>query len=405
MHNNQPGFFLYYYALFCQDFINRRTPGERVLLMKSSKLLQLLMIVMLVLTFTVSPASAQTEPLGQLPTADEIDLSGFTVQPDNFVPQAGAISVDANAMPVSPVSEYVHTRLPKFYFVRDLNADRYRIVVHSLLLGGTLYTYEDTGVCNTYYCYIQPPTKLNPIKFGDPGLYYWGVGGRNKDTGLYGSISATAAFIVIAKGFNSDFSVNANKWQNWTGAWTLNTGKGRMQSQGISGKYASMYYQDGFFNYEFTVRMKRKTNVLDQNSIILTGNPSPASASGIWDDGIYFSYANFGDWILRTVSNGTITTLKDWTLNSAIKKFGWNELKVVVNQPYVDLWINGTYLGWYLMPASTAGLVGFGMTHGGAGQELLVDYARLTPIKFAPFAEHDPAMQLGLDPVEGETQR
>jgi len=373
--------------------------------MMSSRFLQLLLVVMLVLTVSVYPASAQTEPLGQVPAADEIDLSGFTVQPDNFVPQAGSISVDANLMPISPISEYIHTRVPKFYFTRDMNADRYHIRVYSSLVGGILYTYEGPGVCITYYCYLQPTTKLNTLKFNDPGHYIWVVAARNKDTGVFGPFSGSAPFVVLAKGFNNDFSVNANKWQEWMGAWTLNTGKGRMQSQGISGKYASMYFRDGFYNYEFTVRMKRKTNVLDQNSIILTGNPSPASSSGIWDDGIYFSYANFGDWILRTVSNGTITTLKDWTLNSAIKKFGWNELKVVVNQPYVDLWINGTYLGWYIMPASTAGLVGFGMTHGGVGQELFVDYARLTPIKFAPFAEHDPAMQLGLDPVEGEAQR
>jgi len=373
--------------------------------MKSSKLLQLLMIVMLVLTFTVSPASAQTEPLGQLPTADEIDLSGFTVQPENFVPQAGAIGVDGVMMTISPKNEYIHNRVPRFYFTRDMNADRYRITVLSVIAGGTLYIYADKGVCNDYFCYIQPPTKLNTFKFNDPGYYAWGVEARNKDTGAFGPSSSMAEFVVLAKGFNNDFSVNANKWVTWYGSWTLNTGKGRVQSDGIGSKNSSQYYQDGFYDYEYSVRMKRKEGTLSDTSIILSGNPSPISSSGLWDDGIYFSYSNLGDWRLLSILNGSMTIIKNWTINSAIKKFGWNELKAVVNHPYVDLWINGTYLGWYTIPTNNPGLVGFSVTDGAGPAGMLIDYARLTPIKFAPFAEHDPAMQLGLDPVEGEAQR
>lgn len=360
---------------------------------------------MLVLSFTVQPASAQSDLPGQLPTAEEIDLSGFTVQPDNFVPQARAIGVDALLMPISPEEEYIHTRTPKFYFTRDMNADRYRIVVVSTELGGTLYTFTDTGVCNAYYCYLQPPTKLSTLKFDDAGYYTWGVAARNKDTGSFGPYSPPAAFVVLGKGFKSEFTVNANKWQPWYGTWTLNTNKGRMQSEGVPGNYSSMYFEEGFYNFEYTVKMKRKTNLLSQNSIIINGNPGPMSFDGSWDDGIYFSFANNGDWLLMTRINGDATILQEWTLDPAINKYGWNELRVVVNRPFVDLWINGTYLGWFVINNPNGPLVGVSMTSGGADQSLLVDYARLTPIKFAPFAEHDPAMQLGLTPVEAEAQR
>jgi len=373
--------------------------------MKSSRYLQLLVIVVLVLTFTVSPASAQTEPLGQLPAADEIDLSGFTVQPENFVPQAGAISAEALLMPISPEEEYIHTRTPKFYFTRDMNADRYRIIVESMEFGSTLYTFTDTGVCNAYYCYLQPPTKLNTRKFDDLGYYKWKVSARNKDTGEFGPYSIVSAFVVLGKGFKSEFTVNANKWQTWNGVWTLNTNKGRMQTEGVSWDYSSMYFEEGYYNFEYTVRMKRKLNQLNQNSIIINGAPYPMGPSGSWNDGIYFSYANNGDWLLMTRIGGDPTILKNWTVDPAINKYGWNELKVVVNRPYVDFWINGAYLGWYSISNPNGQLVGVGMVDGGAGKSLLVDYARLTPIKFAPFAEHDPAMQLGLNPVEEEPQR
>jgi len=373
--------------------------------MKSSKFLQFIIVIMLVPSFTASPASAQSDLPGQLPAAEEPDLSGFTVQPENFVPQPDTVGIDAILMPISPEEEYIHTRTPKFYFTRDMNADRYRIIVASEELGGTLYTYTDAGVCNAYYCYVQPPTKLNTLKFDDMGYYRWGVSARNKNTGVYGPISLPAAFIVLGKGFNSEFTLNANKWQPWYGAWTLNTNKGRMQSEGVPGSYSSMYFDEGFYNFEYKVRMKRKVNVFDQNSIIINGTPDPLNAGGSWDDAIYFSYANYGDWLLMTRINGDPTILIDWTLNAAIKPYGWNELKVVVNRPFVDFWINGTYLGWYTINTPNGPLVGFGMTSGGVDQTLLVDYARLTPIKFAPFAEHDPAMQLGLDPVEGEPQR
>jgi len=363
------------------------------------------MVIMLVLNFTVQPASAQSDLPGQLPAAEEIDLSGFTVQPENFVPQAGAIGVEALLMPISPDEEYIHTRTPKFYFTRDMNADRYRIIVESVESGGTLYTYTGAGVCNAYFCYLQPSTKLSTLKVDDAGYYHWGVMARDKDTGSWGPISLPAPFIVLGKGFKSEFVDNADKWLTWNGVWTLNTNKGRMQSNGVSGQYGSMYFNEGYYNYEYTVRMKRKTNVFSENSIILNGSPSPMSATAAWDDGIHFGYSNLGDWMLWTTVNGAHTILENWTLNSAIKKFGWNELRVVVNRPFVDLWINGTYLGWYQISTPNGALVGISMYTGAADQALLVDYARLTPIKFAPFAEHDPAMQLGLDPVEGVPTR
>ena len=373
--------------------------------MKSSRFLQLLVIVVLVLTFTVSPAAAQSDLPGQLPAADEIDLSGFTVQPENFVPQAGVIGADALLMPISPDEEYIHTRTPKFYFTRDMNADRYRIIVESVELGGTLYTFTDTGVCNAYYCYLQPPTKLSTRKSDDLGYYNWKVLARNKDTGVFGPDSISSAFVVLGKGFKSEFTVNANKWQTLNGVWTLNTYKGHMQSDGVPGYYSSLYFEEGYYNFEYTVRMKRKLNDLSQNSIILNGAPYPMGPSGSWNDGIYFSYSNNGDWLLMTRINGDPTILQEWTLDPAIKKYGWNELRVVVNRPYVDLWINGAYMGWFTFTSPNGQLVGVGMTSGGPAQTLLVDYARLTPIKFAPFAEHDPAMQLGLNPVAGEAQR
>jgi len=165
-----------------------------------------------------------------------------------------------------------------------------------------------------------------------------------------------------------------------------------------------MYFTNWFTNFEYTVRMKRKVNAGNTNSLILWGKPGNTPTHQ-WDSGIYFNYRNNGEISVWKMTGGGSWT-EEWsdTPVGVVVPYGWNELRVVAIYPYIDFWLNGTYLG-YIESSPTTYYVGFdAYTTGIADEKFMVDSAQATAIQFAPFTVHDPAMRLDLNPVEGVNQ-
>lgn len=367
---------------------------------------------MLILSFTFSSVAANTQPprdnagdqpLGAPPyisaegMAEQPDRSGFTVRPDDYLPPQGLISVDAIAGPISPAYEYIYTKTPVFYFYRDYSATRYRIEVYDIVIGSTVYTFAGAGTCSSYYCSLKPTTKLHNLTYSDDSEYKWRV--QAKVGGVWQTYSDWFSFIVISKGFNNTFDTEPSKWGPWYGDWTWLEAKGIIKTSGTPGYWDSVLEEDLYLDFDYTVRMKRKYNQSYPNAVIIYGSPDPLTPNASWNDGIYFEYINVGYWAIWKTVDGVSSWIQDWTETSAIDPYGYNELRVVGVYPYLDLWINGTYLGWLDNDTVWYGFVGVSMFSDLHNEPLLVDSARLTSINVSALAQHDPAMQLGLEPV------
>lgn len=363
--------------------------------MKISKLLMSLVVSLLILSFAITTVGADVEP----PVQRGSELEG------------GTDSISIDTVPIAPVGSFVYSRKPTFYFRSQPGATLYEVEVWGLNPFTYMYNYTGPATCppESYYCYFQPPTRL-PVRYSNNvdsknGLFDWRVRAYTTSWLPWSSFTEPD-FYVLSKGFDDDFSTSTGKWWIGNGPWTQNLIKGRIESNGTNDAFNNVYHQNAYVNFDYTVKMKRLVNVHDSNSIVVWGNPHPTAPSGMFDDGIYFSYSNAGDWKIRRTNDGVETVIQDWKTNyAAINEFGWNELRVRAIYPYLDFWINGVYLGWVYdnsldvlgLNANTVGFDAFGVT---PTEPLRVTSAVLTAINTQVLAEHDPAMQLGLNPVE-----
>lgn len=365
--------------------------------MTKSKVVLTIFSAFMIVLIMVGSVQAQDEPPG---------VGQFTPRYDEDAFPGESIGVDGagqKVFPVSPVEEYVFTRTPKFYFTRDYWADRYEIELVDFYTSATVSIFRGAGTCQDDYCYLQPDIRLkNYDYFESEGYYKWRVKAR-----LGGEweteYSDWAEFIVLSTGFKSTFDSNRNNWYDVSGEWTL--ANGSLKTHGYqTDTWASVFQRHMFSSLQYTVVMKRKNNAPDSNSIIIAGNPYPLEmAAQTWNRGIYFQYNNNKLWSLWERYDNTWTPLVGWTYHSGIKPYDWNKLRISASEGYLDLWINGEYLGWvpYDGPVSSMGVVGIAMYRWDYEKEpLLVDKAKVKTLYFSPFATHDPAMQLGLDAVD-----
>ena len=357
--------------------------------------------VLLILTFLAGSVQAQDEPPvweGEMP-----NISQFTPRYDEDAFPTAPVILDGGGgqrvAPVSPVNEFVYTKTPKFYFVRDFRADRYEIQIYDLNGSITLYSFKGAGTCNSGYCYLQPTTPLkNEDYYNGGGFYVWRVKARIEGA-WEPNFTAYVDFVVLSKGFTSTFDSHMLKWYPVSGAWA--PANGYLKSDGVANQYASVFYRDWFTNFDYTVVMKRKNNHLNTSALLVGGLPYPTGTGELWYYGLSFRYTNAGYWSLLKYHYGSITAYVSGESSSAIKPYDWNKLRIVMNKPYIDLWINGTYLGWLYSTDFSVGVVGIEMFRSSLPKEpLLVDKVVVKAITYPPFAEHDPAMQLGLNPVE-----
>ncbi len=348
--------------------------------MKGLRMLSSLFAVVLILGLTLSPVAADAPP-----------------EPD------GIISPDANPLTLEPGGgDPVYSKQPVFYFSRDVSAIGYKIEVYNNRTSSVVYEATGPVTCTDYICSMQPTTKLkNDGYLLDTGYYRWRVRSRVLAAGFpfWKPYSLYTNFYVRSKGFTANFDAYPafKNWQAFISSWDWQESKGQIMTEGSVGYRTTLMHVHNFTDFDVTVRMKRKVNLGNPNFIYIYGSPTPMS-NGHFDDGLCFQYNNDGEYFVMNAINGAEETLVDWTDTPAINPFGWNELRMLANFPYVDLWINGTYLGWVEMPAYGGNYVAVGMYSNAAGQPLLVDYVKVTSYYVSVQQEHDPAMQLGLNP-------
>lgn len=396
--------------------------------MKNSKFLQLIIVIMLVLSFTDSPAVAQYEPqMGSvdedgdlvvealpsvegdvlIPGGEQADPQAF---PDGTVSPDEVIGVDT--VPYSPVSGFsVMDTTPTFTFTRDVGANKYQIEVKDVYKAEVVYTFKGAALCNDLHCSLTPTTKLKPEVFNVyQGYYSWRV--RSKTTSGWGDWSAPAYFYVMSNGFNSTFDLNANKWQAIRGDW-FRVDPGYLKTKGVVYEYSSVIRKERFYkDYVYEVVLKRKVKdsggIDPSNRIYFMALPGSV-IDGSWEDGYEFFYYDDGGWYVNIRKDGSATFLGGGN-TASINPNGWNKLTVFTDLPFIDFWINETYLGYIYVdddPVSyNSGYVGVAGYRNPERTTLLVDSARLyyTSILPYPFAmsvdgARDPAYELKVDPA------
>lgn len=387
--------------------------GAREDEMKRSKLLFSIVVALAVLSLVATTALADGIPPvtvdpGEEESAAPVNRDKYTTQPENFVPSPDMISVDGAAIPISPAYESVYTKRPTFYFNRDFFATNYEIEVYSYQTSSVVYTYQGPGTCTNYYCTLKPSQKLKFDRYGYNGEYRWRV---RSYTGSWQDWSPVVGFIVLSKGFEDSFLTTP--WANSTGrwwnvnhpsfTWKLTSTKSQLKAPGEFNWWSTAIAHETFYDVDVTVRMKRKYNETNSNAVLIWGDLWPTGSSNQLHDGIYFQYTNEAigetpNWSVWMNKDGEFYWIKYWTPSSAIIPYKWNELQIVGRYPYIDLWINGTYLGWFQVNTFGYGMVGISMVDATPPSgPLLVDWVKAKPIPYGVTMEHDPAMQLGLD--------
>jgi hypothetical protein len=354
--------------------------------MRVSKVLMTGFMVVMIAALTFTTVGAQAEP----PPVEDAAA------------QDSSIGVDAAVVPVSPYAVIVYTRKPVFTFLKNYDAKAYQIQVREQSSATVVYTYKGSGTCNNYVCWLQPDTKLDMAGAAFNGIYEWRV--NYKIGTMWHVYSAWIPFAVYKSKFNSTFDLNYKNWNVWYGPWMWDMVKGRIWTLGDNNYYNSMYYSYFFPSFDYTVRMKRKVNISNTNSVVVWGKPSPTTSWHQWSDAVYVNYRNNREVSVWQITGGGINEIMFIPDCAAVNPFGWNEFRVVGIYPYLDIWLNGTYLGYVeLSTLPISSYLGFDtFTNSLADQKYLVDWAKASVPDLSASMTHDPAMNLTMDPVEVE---
>jgi len=393
--------------------------------MQRSKLLMIFLAIVLILTFTITPAAALFEP--QAGTVDEDgDLieevlppfagQGVAVEkiPAGALPEGSPSGDDVSveSTPLAPISNVdLFVKTPTFVFSKDAAAVKYKIEVWNVFTNTLIYTVKTSGNCIVSECSVTPITPLkNYVYTGGQGLYMWRVTSKHALLG-WGPPSGWAYFYVNSSGFKSTFDVDAKKWLATWGDW-FRVDPGYLKTKGITYEYSSAMQKEWFADwYVYEVVMKRKVSVsgdIPSNRIYFLGIPGSDPSTG-WNRGYEFYYYDNGDWYLKLRDGDTITVLKSGT-SPAIKPYDWNQLTVFTDYPFIDIWINETYLGYVYIEDDpvyfTGGYVGVAAYKNETKSSLLVDQAKLKyqntfpyPTVFNADGTRDPAYELTVDPT------
>ncbi len=387
----------------------------------------LLLIAGIAISFSTSPAMAQSDP-----SAGAVDEDGDLVMEvlPSFLVGAGAQGPQAagaqalpegfNAspdlgvvipLPVSPEGYVMMMdKTPTFTFSKVPGASKYQIQVWDSYGTGMLYSVKGSGNCGDAVCSFTPSTKLKTYGYnGDKGYYFWKVRAKTGDS--WSDYSYDAYFYVISSGFTSTFNNHAKKWQPIYGEW-FRVDPGYLKTKGITNKYASAiqreWFQQGFM---YEVSMKRKVAVAGDepsNRIYFMATPGNDVTDG-WKDGYDFYYYDDGSWRLSVLKDDMATLLASGN-SPYINKYGWNKLTVLTALPNIYFWINEHYLGFENVgddPISyNSGYVGVAGFKNTGKTSLLVDkvslnYSSVFPYPTVMLADGlpDPAYELTVDPA------
>jgi len=351
------------------------------------------LVALVFLAFTFTPALAGSQPPGNMPPptdyapADPAEFTPLPVEPVT-VPSIG---VDVTyPYPVAPMNNNVYSRTPRFTFTPRAGASQYHLVVVDTMAtpDKLVYDFYGTGTCNDLICTMQPANALMTYRFEalKGGTYYWAV--EAMVGGLWKGLSSGAYFAVLSSGFNSTFDTDTSKWRAINGTWER-TPAGFYKTLGVTNQVASAMQKEFFANdYVYEVTMKRKVED-SYNRIFFQGEPFPLGVDNTWAHSYIFGYYNTGTWALWRYESGTYTELRSGT-SPFIRKYGWNTLTVWTDYPYIHMWINGAYLGNVYDNVYDSGFVGVGQYENDSlASALVVNSATLTYSAVAPYAITD----------------
>lgn len=277
---------------------------------------------------------------------------------------------------VSPAGNYFD-RTPTYKWTHILGA-KYRFELYKE--GTLVYSSAVKGSqCGSTYCNFTPDYRLGLEK-----SYSWRV--QANFTTYWAPYSAAKSFIVYSKGFVSNFDAVDRRWIPVKDRWTV-VDPGYLKVNGqvgiISSTKEKNLFPDG---YVYEVRMKRKVDTAYPNYLIFYGDPAMVTSNGWWD-GYHFSITNWQTYELRKIVNH-VEVYKDTNSTTAIKPYEWNTVTIWTDYPFIDIWINGTYIGYYTDTSIRLGYVGIGMLKNLSGdkQPLLVDKAKLSYSSIPPYA-------------------
>lgn len=364
--------------------------------MKGSKLLMTIFVAVLILSLTITTVGAQTglPPVGEVDDdgdliADvfpQVDVSAARELPNLENPAAyadfpaadGVIS--AGITPIFPVEYvYYYTKYPIYKFSEVAGATKYKIEVYDIVADPDvlLYTFKGPPDCEAGVCELSPTTTLKPLTIlMNNGLYGWRVKAKTA-TGWDPIWSAPAYFYTLKNGFNSDFSSLDKKWYPVYGNWNI-TSAGYAKTKGEAFFVHSAIEKHIFTEfYTYEVQMKHKDDPDASNRVYFQAFPTPLDYEKGWANGYLFVYRNNQMWQIVQMVDGVFNVLSTGT-STYIKPYVWNKITVMTDDPYIDVWINENYLGYYNVGTSpNLGYVGFGAFSNGGGESFLVDYAWL----------------------------
>jgi hypothetical protein len=327
--------------------------------MKRFKWMWSALVVIVALSMSINPASAQEELPPEIVETEEI------------------IGVDLLApLPLSPINNSrVYTKTPKFLFSMHPEASNYRVIVYKNTDSIPLYTYSGPFTCSGSICTLKPTTALKTYQYMAPvGAYKWQVEAYIE--GYWGYTSPEAYFYVLSKGFTSTFDLDTKKWMPVNNDWTR-TSKGYYKTEGAAGVVTSAMQLEYFEDHiVYEVRLKRKVET-EPNFLLLNGIPEPILPNGTWQYANVLEYSNSGTWrILRSVG-GSVDQLAAGA-SAYIVPFGWNTWTVWADYPNIYVWVNGVFVTVITEPNPYVGYVGIGMYKSGSeSSPLLVDYAKV----------------------------
>jgi len=265
---------------------------------------------------------------------------------------------------------------PKFKWTVSSGATTYLLQVYTS--GGTwVYTKGvQASTCGTSTCANTPTNVLAP------GGYKWRVAAKNSSgTSPY---SAYMNFQISATGFNTQFNGSTGGWKRKAGGtWSIVSGS-YYGTQGINGKITSAYYPATYCSFDYSARVKRDD--FEDGVIALAvrmGNKVLAS-DYTWYPGYYFAILDLNEQgqyaIYRLEKDGNLVELQPWTPSTAIKRTGWNVMRVIGKGSSFKFYLNGTLVKTLTDGKFKSGQVGIVMDkHAASSIKTLADWAKLTP--------------------------
>jgi|GEM_PF-2476560 len=302
------------------------------------------------------------------------------------------------AEPISPIGLIVDTT-PTYQWSPAAGATEYRYELRKS--GEIVYTYTvPSSACTGDICTHTPSNVLGLAQ------YKWRI--QVFASGVWEVYSDYLNFTVFQSGASFKSQFNTRKldsgWAQIRGTWK-NSG-GSYQTSGIYGFISSAVHAGSYLNVDYQALIRRVGYCTGcGNWLYIRGKPKPLSYYYEWNAGYSFHYNNLGYFSVWKDVNGFSIPLKYWTKSKAIRKGGWNKLRVVAEGSSLTFYINDKRVWRGNDSSLLAGQVGIGMyKDGSGGNNIYVDWARLTVLNWGSssiFAEAQEEVEMQ-DEVFGE---